>query len=461
MGFGLAALYFVFLFSATVFELYLWKREKISAYSIFNATFTLYYILTPLILNLFKGFLSHQSGRFISYIYSSSTAELYGAYFISVVSYAVIVAIYFLGKSFKRQQKLKVVHSQQVEKKSMRSIMRVGMFLFFIGSLSILIFFNELGGFGAALRFSNSLRGLGSKPEDFYGPMGALFRMLSFFILGSSYCIKVYSDNDKKLRYKILFYSSFTLSIMYLLFNAGRATIIFFLIPFVLEYIRKKKKNILATLLFIFVGTIFIANIFDIFLYGLSTGNIQLDLDNMDLIDNIIAVIQDLSFPYSNIILSSKMNEMFGFRFGQDYFIWIFDILPSRILNIIGITIPDFESINNNTSLFYYIMNPSRGGVPTDFITLGMRQLHVSGVIFNSFLFSIFALYIDGLSKKVHEKYYLIITRVDLLFFTVITNNDITSIMRNSLFIIILIIALIRVKRIKSHKNKVLILESN
>jgi hypothetical protein len=442
MDLALGVLYTAFLFVSSIFTIYLWKKEKISAYSIFNASFILYYILTPLILILFNSIIVDYSGRFISFIYSSTIKRQYIAFFISVVSYSVIVITYFLSKDIRYNKKTKKINISVDVEISMRIVYRYGIVLFFIGAISILMFFYELGGFAAALRFSNSLRGLGSKPEDYYGATGALFRMLSFLILGSSYCLKIYSDYKKSMAIRIILWISYVLSAMYLLFNAGRAPILLFLVPFILEFIYKRNKNVLITLIVILIGTIFIANIFDLFLLTLSSGNIKVYHASTTLFDSIIDVIQDLSFPYSNILIVDSMIETFGYRFGQDYFIWAFDVLPTRILSVIGISIPNFESINAITSAFYYMLSPSRGGVPSDLITLGMMQLHIAGVVLNTFIFSIFALYVDKLARRVGKEYFLIIARIDLLFLTLIPNNDITAIVRGSLFIIVLIFLL-------------------
>lgn len=101
--------------------------------------------------------------------------------------------------------------------------------------------------------------------------------------------------------------------------------------------------------------------------------------------------------------------------------------------------------------MFHYSLKASRGGVPTDIITLGMRQLGVAGVTLNMFVFSLLALYVDKLSRRTRKENFLLVARIDLLFFSLISNNDLTAIVRGSLYIILLVFILKKVSRIKKN----------
>jgi len=451
MNLSFGILYTALLIPSAFFTIYLWKRHKFSAFGILNASFILYYILTPMILLIFPSLFSENLGRFTSIVYNSTINQQIKGLSITIVAYLVIVATYFLinmNKSIKRVYRVTYAYTLD---KSMKIIYHWGLILFFIGSISISLFFVELGGISAAISFSNSLRGLGVEPENYYGAAGALFRMLSFLILGSVYCFKIYTKQNKSMTVRLLLWSSYFFSGIYLVFNAGRLPILFFLIPFILEYFYKRNKNLFSSLILLFIGTILFANLFDLVLLSISSNNYAFIQNQNGLLENLVEAFQDLSYPYSNILMIDSMNETYGFRFGQDYFIWIFDILPSRLFSIIGINIPETISINSITSMFHYSLKASRGGVPTDIITLGMRQLGVAGVTLNMFVFSLLALYVDKLSRRTRKENFLLVARIDLLFFSLISNNDLTAIVRGSLYIILLVFILKKVSRIKKN----------
>jgi len=447
-------MYVLFLILGAIVQYSLWKKEKFSALFIFHATFLLYYVAVPTLVFIFNSSLTIKPGRFTYYILGSSFDDYYKGFGITIFSYLTILASVFIRYAYNKGKKPRLEKNLENSFFPMKIVYRYGWFFLLVGGGSVLMFFREFGGFRAALVFADTLRYAGTDSSQYYGPLTALFRMLSFLVMGAAYCFKVYKDNSKSKKGNILFLVSIILSMMYLIFNSGRATIVFFLVPFVLEYVIKRNKNVILTTIFIFIGVVVTAELFDIILYQMTTGSIAVAQSNTTLMSNVVSAVNDLSFPYSNILMVTDMNELHGFRYGADYFIWIFDIIPTRIFSSIGISIPRFETLNANTSSFYYVLNPlSYGGVPTDFITLGMRQFSLAGLALNSVFYSFFAMYIDKLSQKIGSKYNLIIIRFQMLFFTFITNNDLTDIIRGNLFIFIILIMLIGINRKMKRAN--------
>jgi len=399
-------------------------------------------------------------GRFTSIVYKSTLSQQIKGFILTLIAYLTIIVVYFSvnmiysisNKTINKEYRVTYVYTLD---KSMQIIYHWGFVLFFIGAISISLFFMELGGISNAIKFSDSLRGFGVEPEKYYGAAGALFRMLSFLILGSVYCFKVYSKQNKSVTVKILLWLSYFFSGIYLIFNAGRAPILFFLLPIILEFFYARNKNLFLLLILLFVGTVLFANLFDLLLLYISNFNFVYIKNHNRLLENLVKVIQDLSYPYSNILIVDSMNDIFGFRFGRDYLIWIFDILPSRLFSVIGISIPETITINSITSMFHYSLEPSKGGVPTDMITLGMRQLSIIGLILNTIIFSLLALYIDRLSKRTRKENFLLVARINLLFFILIPNNDLTAIVRGSLYVILLFFILKKVSRVKKISENV------
>jgi len=440
-------LYSLLLLLSSQQQLKIWKREKISAFFIFHATFVLYYVLLPITIYLFSGVEEIVRGKFTGYILKASFEVQIRAFIYTIIAYLCLSVVYRYKNIFSKKTAPKGLNVRF----SYNIIFYFGIFFLVVGGGSVILFFDDLGGFQQALTFADTLRYSKTDSSQYYGAMTALYRMLAFLVMGGAYCFKICLNERKKFHIRILFWSSFILSIMYLLFNSGRATIIFFLVPFVLENVIKKGKRILITLVVMFVAVMLTAQVFDIILYQMTTGSINISSNNTSVIQNVFSAINDLSFPYSNTLLVDKMNKLFDYRMGKDYYIWIFDIVPSRLFETIGIQISETDTLNKLTSSFYYILNPySYGGVPTDFITLGIREGGILGLIFNSTIFAIFAVYIDKISAFIGNKYSLVIIRIQMMFFSLITNNDLTDIVRGNLFIFIMIIMIFVVhKKIK------------
>jgi len=447
MNLQIVCLYFSLMLLGIIFQYKLWKLGKFTAFSILHASFVLYYVAIPLVLETFAKVFIDLPGNFTYIIYQTDLNQKVHTFILITIAYFVLALSYFLyNKGILRNVRYKNIVSNDA---ALRIVYRYGMFFFILGGASIILFFSELGGFKSALRFAETLRYIGTEPSNYYGPLGAMFRMLSFLIMGAAFCFKVHLDITHKTYSKVLFYISFSLSIMYLLFNSGRAPILFFIVPFILSPIIKRNRKVLSTLFLIFIGIFITAEIFDVLLYKITLGDISGMQESIPFILKINYALQDFSFPYANVLYINEMNELFDFRYGQDYFIWIINILPSRIFNLIGLTIPEFDTINVSTTAYYYYHNPNLlGGIPTDLITLGMRQFSIPGLIINSMIFSIFALKIDKLSNRLGNDYNLIIIRIKLLFFSFIGNNDISAFVRNSLFILILLFMLKQIDKV-------------
>jgi len=446
----LILMYVIFLLLGTIIQYRLWKKEKLTALFIFHATFLGYYFAVPLMVFVFHSSLDLRLIKFPNYILNSSFEAYYTAFAITIFAYLTILCCFFIRYEYININKLgkkKFVNNNFFPK---QIIYRFGLFFFIVGGGSLVIFFNILGGFREAISLADTLRNTEIDPSEFYGPFAAIFRTLSPLVMGSAYCFKVCADNTNSKKLYVLFLVSFVLSMAFLVFNSGRGTIIFFLLPFIIAYLIKKNKNIVLPMLIIFTLAVVTAEVFDVILYQMSYGAVDLVQTNISILSNIISALNDLSFPYANMLMVNNMNELHGFRYGADYFVWIINLLPSRALDVIGISIPQLESLNQNTSLYHYLLDPTAsGGVPTDFITFGMRQLSLAGLAINTVLYCFLAIYFDKLSHGIGMKDNVIIIRLQLFFFTFIVNNDLTDIIRGSLFALIMLFMLILVKRRK------------
>lgn len=447
--------YIIFFVFGAALQYRLWKREKLSALFLFHGSFLLYYVFIPIVLFLFEDYFRQNIRRFTFYILSYEPQDYILVLLTTLLSYSFLLVCILVRKVYRTHHKNHysgVIDENETYFQD-TIVFRYGIFFLIIGGGSVIGFFYQMGGIQSAMASADLLRDASTDPTQYYGPLAGLFRMLSFLSMGAAYCFKVYYDNKKNKRGILLFTISFILSLFYLVFNSGRATIIFFLVPFVMEYTMRKGKNIILVLTILVLGVLATSELFDIVLYRMTTGSISISSTNTTLLSNITSTINDLAYPFSNVFFIPRINELYGLRWGMDYVIWLMDLLPSRLLSPVGIYIPDYDTLNVITSAFYKLIEPiTKGGVPTDFLSFGLRQGKVLGLIFNTILYASMAMYVDGLSKKLGGKYFLFTLRVQLLFYTLIPNNDLTDIIRGNLFIVIIMIMLISISR---NKNRV------
>src|SRR5690606_30453722 len=94
------------------------------------------------------------------------------------------------------------------------------------------------------------------------------------------------------------------------------------------------------------------------------------------------------------------------------------------------------------------------GGIPTDIITLGMRQFGFLGLILISVLISVFCKYFDKALNRIHSsKFYFMTLRIALMMFIVVPYADLDSFVRNRYDMIMLLIFSIYIYYLKIKSN--------
>ncbi|WP_164470903.1 O-antigen polymerase [Vaginisenegalia massiliensis] len=408
----------------------------------------------PVVLFLFNNNDVFKNMRFTTQFIYASQAEYGNFFYVVFLSYLIMISVYFFNRVLRKQfgeMIVKKKFSENIEK----IIYNYGCFFFIVGGGSVILFFYSMGGIREALEAADALRYAGTDSSQYYGPLTAIFRMLSFLVMGAAYCFKSHYDLTKSNLSRILFIISFGLASIYLIFNSGRSTIIFFLFPFILSYAKKRNINLIFISCVVVIVAISTAQVFDVILYQISHGGINTAHINSSIWDNINSAINDFSFPSANIINIEKMNSIFGLRNGKDYIIWILDIIPTRAFNMLGITLPDYQTLNFETSNYFQSINPLlMGGVPTDFITTGLRQHEMLGLIINTLVYALFALRVDKLVRSFDLNLTVIFARLQILFFSFISNNDLTDIVRGNLFIFIMLIMLVQIDLYSNKVNR-------
>jgi len=314
---------------------------------------------------------------------------------------------------------------------------------FIIGSLSFFIIAYSVGDVVQLLKMGDLARGYGKDLGNLISRNLLPIRTLMPLILVSPFLFYTMNKYKNTVINKIMFLISFIISILYLIFNAGRAPILTFVFPFLFLYFDKKYKNPWFIMLVIFIITILALKwLDDLFLY-LSYGTTKSSINDISIIKYFII---QFGYPYVNMLNSNKMIDYFGLRLGIDYFTWIINIIPVSLLSKLGLWKVDI--ITDYITIYYAQLTYAKrimGGVPVDLFTLGYLQLGFLGAIIFVVAFSYVVKTLD--KKSYNDRYYhlkeIIYLRVVIVFMMVVPNISLDSIVRGRSDIIILIFLII------------------
>ncbi|MBJ9983223.1 oligosaccharide repeat unit polymerase [Bacillus sp. S70] len=325
--------------------------------------------------------------------------------------------------------------------------------IFAIGSVSLIQYVNNLGGFSQAIRVAEVLR-MYTDTNKFSNPYAV---MLMPLIIAS--CTMFYVLNKlehsllAKIIYQAMFIVTFTMSIYYYLLNAGRLPLFIFLSSFIiLGYIMKEKKSIKANLSIIIVvllGVFILQNLDDLFSYlAFDTVN----KEDVSALDKFKKNILEFSFPYVNLVKVHSFTYPDGtFRYFVDYFTWLVNIIPTSILNVFGADKVMSSHLLNTAN--YNLVNIA--GIPVDLVSLGYYQFSVPGVVITCSLFGVIATSVeDFLQKFTHPAFMLIKIRIMYLCIFCVMYADPDVIARGRLDVTIIILFLVLFSRVSSNKEK-------
>lgn len=433
-----------------------YKRKKIiNGFICFQVAFILYYILIPIMSHIIIALYPGQLTGFLFRISSADSYEVIYAFIYTLIAYMTILLIYhtriskklssveFKGKKHLNSEAncLTEPNTSDLNKKRYCIAITAGLMSLIVGIIAELTIANSLGGIFEAVSMGDKLRAFGSDNSR-YIPQSRLFVMvLMVSSLASTYfyvyALRIYS----RFSVKLLLLVSILASFFYLLINAGRLPVLLFALPFFIDFaFRKTKHPFILVGLFSVLALILLKPLDNIFFY-LSYGYVK------ESSISILSLINEFSFPYLNLLNVHRINTVYGFRWGIDFVTWIINIFPTPILKIFGLTeiTPGYTFITE-----YYMGSNALGGIPTDFITLLIRQFGFLGIVFGSPLIAILCRYMDKVIYKINSKNFLFITlRISSIMFVIVPYADLDSFVRNRYDMLMVLLFAILVSKIE------------
>lgn len=443
-------LLYILLLIVTVFALINdLKKDRSLLQTVFFAVFILYYIFTPAILGLYDG-------RYVAEAYKNPYLVIYGnasdsdrlrAFLITA-----FVAILLIGL-----KKVRLVLNRNAKQTDFDSfgtqngdyeyldnaIFKTGIVFLAIGGLALFELIVELGGLQRMLSLGSIIRGYRVDNAEYLSAVGSICKTLSIFVTASFFCF--YASSPKHKRHGLLSILSLILSIAYLLFNAGRAPLLLFFGCIMFAFLKEHGRKVIWIVALAFVAIALLSSSIEVMMNNVARGLPAFYSLQYSVADNLLSTVTDLAYPHSNLLVLPKMISKYGYNYGLDYLFWFSEVIPKRLLGFLWSFIPLNTLVTTKVSQYYITSNLSFGGTPADYITYGWFQGNIIGLFANCLIYDTILKAVERPLRVLPKQYSIIRYRMCFFVYSLITSNDLPLMIKNNLFIIIIMVVIYRV----------------
>jgi len=422
----------------SVFFNYIINNRKLTAFQAISVAFALFYAFVPYLVRHFEIKVSLLS-------FDASTHFL--AQLWAFGGYIVYFIFYQITKIVSRKSKTLEIDIKEDPKK-FTLIQKVTNIIFAVALICNFYFYINMGGILSALSMAESLRGNVEFSRFIYEiPFLSLSRMLMPLITIASY-MYLYFISKGISRYRLKFIISTVMVVIYVIFNAGKLYLILTVVSYLLFFSFGKSKRVVFKMCVLAIFALVIIeplnNLFYSLEYGFSNSGSLLEFGSF------AEYFKEFVFPYSNLLHVRSFVDNNGLRWGYDYIAIFVDILPSSVLNAVGINEPLASHVFNT---YNYTGGVWTAGTPTDLITLGYYQLREFGILIICMIWGVIsALFDKNLKWCAYEKGdFLIRVRALFFFFQLVPYADPSPLWRNRLDYLFFVFLIIYIARNRKH----------
>lgn len=426
-------------------SIYIFIKGSITKYSfnmlnMFILTFTLFYFIVPFIQTIFKNYRNNTS-LFTQILNTLSDGEILFNLLLAICCLMIVIFSYHL--KFNKKKKVKIFFNKRDNGKLYKKILVIADFFLIIGVISIFLLIVEVGSIKTYLSLGALTRGIDKDPTMYIRSSYLQLITLSLVILVTPYLYTYLFRLKKNKSILIRLIISLIFSILFLLYNQGRAPLLLFFLPFLFTISKKQNKKGIFSFGILFIIGISLLNYLDGLFKYLSYGVYSVKEGS----NFITEFLGEFSYPFTNFALREQLVDFVGFRYMYDYIIWPFTMIPSSLLGLINVSKESLISISIfNTEAYGYFLNVTPdGGIPVDFLTFNFYQYGYISLVINCFIVGlvlrkldeIFYFYKNSLPIKI------ILFRISFTLINIMNNADISAIVRNRLDVVILLLILI------------------
>ena len=425
------------------------KKKFTPSYSGLIFGIGLYYIIIPIVtvinidnMILYEKSLGMWGNNTIRRLIISQPISYYIYSMLMIILMIIFYNIFYLVGYKKNYEKAKNI--EEKGEQTYKIIKILNYFLFILGTVSLLVFFKSFGGIKNALYYAEYARSFSNDLSELVGNAN-IFIISAKFITVVPFLtlllINVEKSNNK-MHYKIIFIISNILSILYFMFNAGRAPIIVFILCYVFAFLKGHLKNVWKLIIVVGIFSLPVLDVLDELFVYFRTGIFDVSKNK-----NSLSYVYQFMYPFRNILNLLPMENIYGFNWGKDFIYAFIDILP-------GVS---FDASYVNTSVYVNGLNwTTLGGIPNDLITFFHIEAGPMGIIILSSILGIITQKIDInlLRMKNIKNRNLIEGIITIYYFQLVCNSDFVTILRGNFMLIIFTTISIYIGKINSNKKE-------
>lgn len=372
----------------------------------------MYYILVPLVVIFFAD-TSEETYRLVV----KASFDQYARAFVGCV---VFVFVLIQTYQYYNRRRSEVVY--MFDESKWRYVCKFFVWItYIVGGLTFLIYIRAFGGIGRMLSYAEYLRSFAYSGSNVVSYLASIMVVPARLITVTPILCFTFTGRGQRNRglYLFVWLSSFFLSVVFMLANAGRTAIILALIIYTIPFIKKFARHPWRICILLGCLCLPILGVLDSVFKYMANG--QWEYESVD----VISYLPQFLYPLRNVINMGEILRSSGVRWCQDFVTGILNILPGL----------NFEPSYVPTSAYYGGENwKLRGGTPNDIITFGYLELGFLGIILVAIILGVIIGKIDRMMKLFPERrleYKIVETSLVVNAFAYIINADISSLISN------------------------------
>ncbi|MGD9677340.1 MAG: hypothetical protein AB7V16_03090 [Vulcanibacillus sp.] len=426
----------------------------------FILTYGLFYLLVPFIQTYF-GLYRNNISWFAILLNRVSIEEIFLNFLLAVVFLTVIIISYSVKTKSSERNANEYIQNSKLNANSpyFKKVIRATDVIFIFSVLSILLLIRETGSLSNYLSLGVLTRGIDKDTSVYISSSYLQLVTASVIVLATPYLYLFLYRLRKSKALIIKLIVSLIFSIIFLLYNQGRASIIIFFLPFIFTLRNVKRTNILGLgLLMIFV--VLSLDYIDAFFKYLAYGYFPINNSS----NHISTFLGEFSYPFANFTLRHDLIEYVEYRFGIDYLVWPITMIPNSLLKIIGFSKENIISVlTMNTNAYGAILGAMpTGGIPVDFLTINFYQFGYISLLITSIIVGRLIKYFDRIFAFFRDDFVIkiVLYRLSFSIINILNNNDLSAIVRNRLDVVLIAVFIIYIYKAQKnyiHRNRVIL----
>lgn len=437
----------MFLLFAVAMIVIVWRESSesyVGAICATKYTMAIYYGVIPALLLLTKGYyqanLETWGFRDLdTFIFQKSISSYLLAFLAIAISFfAVTLSQKLISSYISRKRYAFVCDCDKIIVSSTNRAISIASYVtFFLGSISLIVVLVGIGGIMQALKIAETLRGFSANPAEFMSPIVALLRVPAKLILVSSmlFLYQLFGDCKHRRLLFFFFFTSIVFSILYLLLNAGRSTLVIYLFLLLYPFLRSKIKHLwLIVICLAIVGLPFIVILDDVFRSMATKEALQIKFD----FSKYAEALRQFSHPIKVLLNVREIVAKYGLLLYKNVVTDVASLLP-------GVS---FDQSFFNTSEFLRGSNwRLLGGIPNDMVSYGYINLRLFGVFLTSFTYGALGTWLDNSISDISnaKQRNLLGILVASSFFGLVINADLQATLQGDVYLMTLVLILLYV----------------